>query len=49
MTRTLHDGLYLSISPFKLEESFLQATRDFTPNDLFAFRTHARQTVPWIA
>ena len=45
MTRTLHDGLYLSISPFKLEDSFLQATRDFTVTGAGCFNEKDKSTI----
>ena len=45
MTRTLHDALYLSIAPFKLEEGFLQATRDFTVRDAGCFSEKDKATI----
>ena len=45
MTRTLHDALYLSIAPFKLEESFLQVTRDFKVRDAGCFSEKDKATI----
>ena len=45
MTRTLHDALYLSIAPFKLEESVLQVTRDFKVRDAGCFSEKDKATI----
>ena len=44
-TRTLHDALYLSIAPFKLDESFRRVTQEFTVNSAGCFDEKDKATI----